>query len=336
MGKNPQNHIFLRWIICILCSFSSAATLSAQGYYFYDNGHYEPSWVLDLSGNIGIMNGITDIQGNKNGDGGMGAFTLKSSKLTGGLTLTATHKDWVALRLDLGLGRVEGYDSLLKGATYYSAIGRYERNLNFGTNIFEFFVGAELHPVFLRDYQIYDRYMPRLSPYVTVGIGMTFFNPQALYNDQWVDVAPLRLEGQGFAEYPDREPYKKYATIIPLGIGLRYELSRTFTLRLEGLRRFTSTDYLDDVSQGDWVDPSLFYNYLAPDQADLAVQLYNRSTIVNPPRNTRPRGHTDRRDVYWSAAFRVGVSLNREEKKPKAYQSGVRRNSFFGRGLQLH
>jgi len=298
-------------LVSMLFIMSSAR---GQGYYFYDNGHYEPSWVLDLSANMGIMNGITDIQGSKNGKDGISAFTVNSSRLTGGLTLTATHKDWVAFRLDLGIGRVEGYDSLLKGATHYNAVGRYERNLNFGTNIFEFFLGAELHPVFFRDYQIYDRYMPRLSPYVTAGVGMTFFNPQALMDNKWIDLAPLRLEGQGFSEYPDRKPYKKNAFIIPVGLGLRYELSRTVTLRLEGLRRLTSTDYLDDVMQGDWVDPSLFYKYLDPAQADLATQLYNRSILINPPRNTRPRGHTDKRDVYWNASFRIGISLNREDR----------------------
>jgi hypothetical protein len=289
--------------------------LRAQGYYFYDDGHYEPSWVLDLSLNIGVASPVMDVGGSKKDQSGLNPYNLRTPKLAGGLTLTATHKDWAAFRFDLGMGRVEAHDSLLEDASHYSSIGRYERNLNFRATTYEAFFGAELHPVFLRDYQIYDRYMPRVSPYIMAGIGVIYWQTQVLYGNQWLEVKPLRLEGQGFAEYPDRPVYKSIALTFPVGVGIRYEASRTFTFRGELLHKFTTTDHIDDVSWGDWVDPSLFWNYLAPDQAALATQLYNRSTIINPPRNTRPRGNEEDTDVLWSIHFRVGISLNRESKK---------------------
>jgi hypothetical protein len=241
----------------------------------------------------------------------LGSYTFRTTKPGGGLSLTATHKDLIAFRIDLAAGNVEGHDSLLKGATHYSAIGRYQRNLNFRSSIFQVFAAAEFHPLFLRDYQINDRYMPRLSPYIMAGIGFANFTPKVLVDGNWILVQPLRLEGQGFEEYPDRKPYSTSTLTLPIGAGLRYEASRTLTLRLEFINNLTRTDYLDDVSKGDWVDPSLFSKYLSPGEATLASMLYNRSKVVNPPRNTRPRGDDSTKDIFWTLQFRIGFALNR-------------------------
>ncbi len=312
--KIRRSHIHVLTFITVSILLGSKSDLKAQGYYFYNNGYYEPSWVLDASLNIGGMNAVTDIGGSKSSKDGLSAVTLRNTHLTGGVSVTATHKDWFALRLDFNVGRIEGHDSLLKGATEFSAKGRFERNLNFRSPITEAFVGVELHPLFLKDYQINDRYMPRLSPYLTIGIGVMGYRPQAYVDDRWVELRPLRLEGQGFDEYPDRAPYSTTALIIPYGVGLRYELSQAFFIRGEIIRRTTTSDYLDDVSQGDWVDPSLFYKYLPVGQANLASRLYNRSSSINPPRNTRPRGDTRNNDAYFSFQLRVGLVLNRERR----------------------
>ncbi|HSK13363.1 MAG TPA: hypothetical protein VK907_09120 [Phnomibacter sp.] len=307
-----HKYIFQGLFLCLLSCIGVGAR--AQGFYFYNDGYYEPGWLLEASLNAGIMNCITDIGGNKEGKQGLGATTLKNTKPLYGITVSSTYKDVVAFRIDINRGMIEAHDSLLKGATHYSAIGRYERNLNFRTPITEVMVGAELHPLFLRDYQIKDRYMPRISPFITVGGGWVFFNPQALVGDQWIDLHPLRLEGQGFEEYPDRKIYSKSSALVVGGVGFRYEVSRLLSLRLEGQWRYTFTDYLDDVSEGDWVDPSLFFKYLPTSEAILASQLYNRSPTINPPRNTRPRGNIKDKDVYWSVNFRIGFALNRARR----------------------
>lgn len=283
----------------------------AQGYYFYDATHFEPTWLIELSPNIGGMNCVTDVGGTKSGKTGIGAYTFRSTKPTAGLTFSATHKDWFAFRVDLVAGAIESHDSLLKGATAYSAKGRYERNLNFRSSIFQLFTGIELHPLFLLDYQSKDWDLPRLSPYLTAGIGFATFTPKVLVGDSWIPVQPLHLEGQGFEEYPDRKPYSTTTVTFPIGAGLRYEASRALTLRLEMINSYTNTDYLDDVSKGDWVDPALFYKYLNTTEATLASQLYNRSTLINPPRNTRPRGNEEKKDFFWTLQFRMGFALNR-------------------------
>jgi len=302
--------------------------LLSQGYYFYDNDTYEPSWVVDGSFNLGIMNSITDVGGAKKATKGLNATTLRSSNLSVGLSLTATYRDWFAVRVEATTGRISGADSLLKGATYFSAIGRFERNLSFRTSINEVFIGVEIHPLYLRSFNS-DKPLPRFSPYIVAGIGGLRFNPKANIDNRWVDLKPLRLEGQGFPEYPDRRQYTGNATVIPLGVGFKYELSKKVILRAEVLRRWTNSDYLDDVSRGDWVDPSLFFNYLAPNDALLASRLYNRSTLVNPPRNTRPRGNDNNNDVYWSAQLRLGIALNRKGVNAQFGRRAFSRSRLF-------
>jgi hypothetical protein len=172
-----------------------------------------------------------------------------------------------------------------------------------------------------------ERDPPRLSPYLIASGGAFWFNPQANIDDRWVDLRPLKLEGQGFDEYPDREPYKNVAYFNGLGFGLRYDLSARLVLRFEWVKRTVSTDYLDDVHWENWVDPNLFYKYLSPTDADLASRLYNRSVTINPPRNTRPRGNSAENDAYWSGVIKLGFNINRSPASsgfPRSLRRGIK------------
>jgi hypothetical protein len=231
------------------------------------------------------------------------------SHFAGGLYLNATYRDFIAGRFGFSAGQIEAADSNLKGSTNKYALGRYVRNLSFKTDIIEFSLGAEIHPLMLRSYV--DREPPRLSPYIFAEFSWTKFNPKANLDGVWYELEPLRLEGQGFSEYPDRERYKRNTFGVPYGLGLRYEASQFLNIRLELCRHMLFTDYLDDVSQENWVDPALFNKYLEPSQAAIATQLYNRSTLINPPRNTRPRGKSSDNDAYWNLFLKIGINLNR-------------------------
>lgn len=302
-----------------LVSFLVAAALLlaenktlAQGYYFYNNGYYESQTVIEGGISLGMVNGMTDVGGSKRGranTGPVGDFTFMKSNLSGGIFVNATYKDFIAARLDFSIGQIEAADSNLKGTTNKFAEGRYVRNLSFRTNIFEIGAGVELHPLMMFDYT--EREPPRFSPYVFAGFSWMKFNPKANLNGIWYELEPLRLEGQGFAEYPDRKRYRRNTFGVPYGIGIRYEASEFLNVRLEATRHMLFTDYLDDVSQENWVDPALFYKYLSPSQAVIATQLYNRSTIINPPRNTRPRGKSASNDAYWGIVIKLGININR-------------------------
>lgn len=309
----------------VACMFAglllTSNTTTAQGFYFYNSDYYEPATVIEFGISGGAMNGMTDIGGSKKGKANAGFlrdFTFNKTQFTAGAYLVGTYKDFIAARVDFNFGKVMAADSSLKGTTNEFAKGRYDRNLSFRSNILELAGVIEVHPLFITDY--IEREPPRWSPYIFAGVGFAKFNPQANLNGNWYDLEPLRLEGQGFSEYPDRLPYKKTTLSFPLGIGVRWEASQLFTLRFEIARHFLSTDYLDDVHNGDWVDlkayPDIFYRNLSVQQANLAMQLYNRSTRPDlvVPRNTRPRGNPDDNDAFWNVVFKVGINLNRQKR----------------------
>ena len=136
-----------------------------------------------------------------------------------------------------------------------STLGRYERNLSFKSKISEIQLALEVHPLLFKDYE--DEDPPRFSPYAVIGVGYYSFDPQAKLNGQWYSLQPLHTEGQGFAEYPDSKPYQLNQLNISAGLGVKYEINSLFNARLEIIHRFLSTDYLDDASQMDYIDPNL-------------------------------------------------------------------------------
>lgn len=332
MGTIKLNNFLLFFLVVVSLGFPFKKAFS-QGYYFYNNGYYESQTVIEAGISAGVVNGMTDVGGSKKGkanSGFAGDFTTNNSNLTVGAFVTATYKDFIGARLDFSLGRVEAADSNLKGTTSSWAKGRYDRNLSFRSNIMEIGVGLELHPLMLRDY--IDRDPPRLSPYILGGFSWMKFNPKANLNGVWYELEPLRLEGQGFDEYPDRKRYKKNAFAVPYGFGFRYETSEILNIRLEVVKHSLFTDYLDDVSKEEWINPVLFDKYLSPADAVIAKQLYNRSPTINPPRNTLPRGKSKSNDAYWNVVIKFGFNINRVKTNLGFTNRGFLNGIFRSRG----
>ncbi len=298
-GMSLNNRLLIFAMFCIFLPVAGSGQF--YGTSIWDNLQVEAGLTL------GGMNAVSDIMGNKHEyQGPFAGVTLRKTKFTGGLYGNAVMDDKYGLRMELNYGRVEGHDSLNIDAVAPSAYGRYERNLNFRSNIYEASLLGEIYFT-----NLFNSGEPaKTLPYALAGFSIFGFNPQALVGSEWIDLRPLRLEGQGFAEYPDRKLYRRYSWSYPIGVGVLFNLSPTFNIRAELLKRTTFTDYLDDVHEPNWVDPSLFYNYLPADQAILATQLYNRSYIINPPRNTRPRGNPKENDAYWSATIKIGYKFN--------------------------
>jgi hypothetical protein len=84
--------------------------------------------------------------------------------------------------------------------------------------------------------------------YVFAGLGVNFFNPYGLYvpTMEYIELAPLNTEGQGLPNGP--EDYSRTTVLFPMGLGIKYNFNREWGVQLEGAYRFTTTDYLDDVS----------------------------------------------------------------------------------------
>ena len=289
-------------------------------YYFYDNLSYDTPLMFELGTSVGVMNCLTDVGGHK----GLGGKYFKdlnigNNQVNGSIYINATYKEAIGIRIEGTFGNVKAYDSILKNVKN-TTNGRYERNLSFKSKITEISAIAEFYPVFLFiNWLARDDYPPRLSPYLMAGIGYFSFNPQTTLNGKTVDLHPLRTEGQGFAEYPDRKPYKLQQINFPVGVGLKYDVSPMLNLRAEFLYRILGTDYLDDLSTK-YVDPAIFANYLKGTELNDAIVLSDRRSRLDPkypvnPNGGQIRGNPKNNDAYFSFNIKVGFTFGREKIK---------------------
>ncbi len=308
MGK-----FLLHGILPVLTFLNNA---TAQ-YYYADKNYYYNDLSVEIGGSVGIMNAFTDLGGKKGiGKNFIKDLNWKNSKPGYSLHAIATYRNLVGLRLQVTLGQVAAYDSILKSVKA-TTFGRYERNLSFKSSISEIQLEVELHPQFFKNYYSRDEDPPVLSPYIVAGVGYFSFDPQAKLNGQWYRLQPLRTEGQGFAEYPDRKPYLLNQINFSAGVGVKYEVNSLVNLRLEINHRFLNTDYLDDASETRYIDPALFYNYLPAAKAVVARQLFDRRAEVDPIHITNPnyqRGDPEDNDSYFTIQFKIGIVPGRQRR----------------------
>jgi opacity protein-like surface antigen len=264
--------------------------------------------------NLGPSNFLGDLGGNK----GIGKTFLKDNnieltKILSGGYISYYPKEWIGIRISGQHTKIEGDDKIIanKGG---AELARKWRNLDFRSKITELYIAAEFYPTVFFEYD--DYLSGKFRPMLLGGIGIFSFNPQTNLNGQWVDLRPLSTEGQGFPQYPNRKVYGKTAFSYPVGIGFKYYPSEKFTIGMEAVHRFTSTDYIDDVSTK-YIDPSLFAANLPAAQAALALQLNNRSISPQNPGYSAPgaiRGDPTENDGFYSFALKIGWRLGGEEE----------------------
>ena len=206
--------------------------------------------------------------------------------------------------------RVSGNFAQLGYSDIYNTHNEYmhRRNLSFNTNVWE--LGLQ------GDFNFY-RFMPgepdfRFTPYVTFGVSFFNYDPYAYLDGQKYFLRPLGTEGQGSALYPNRKPYNSMAVCFPLTVGFKYSLNEDLNLFGELGYRFTSTDYLDDVSTT-YAGVDAFPLIPQPDGTfapSPAYRLQDRSDETGTPIGIkgRQRGNSTQKDAYIMLHF--GVSLN--------------------------
>jgi hypothetical protein len=119
----------------------------------------------------------------------------------------------------------------------------------------------------------------------------------------------LSTEGQGFAEFPDRKPYKLKQFNFPLGIGIKYKLTPLCNMSIECVSRLLNTDYLDDVST-EYIDQGLFPKYLSGKQLSDALSLNDRQAELNPTHVTNvgwQRGNSNNNDSYFTINIKMSL-----------------------------
>jgi len=198
--------------------------------------------------------------------------------------------------------RLSAHYALLGYSDIYSD-NQYQvrRNLSFNTNIFEIALQGDFN---------FFKFIPTdpahsFTPYATLGVGFFSYDPYAFYGNEKVYLRPLNTEGEGF--YKGRKSYGSMAMCFPIGFGLKYAINDKVNLSFEVTHRFTTTDYIDDVST----------TYIGVDKfpspnggKSIAAIMQDRSVEVGTPIGIegRQRGFSKQKDQYIIAEF--GVSFN--------------------------
>lgn len=176
------------------------------------------------------------------------------------------------------------------------------RNLSFRSDIFEISEMFELN--FLDFLTRSKKYI--VSPYVSTGFCVFFFNPQANYQDKWYNLQPLGTEGQNDPNYTSTKKYKLYNIAIPIGGGLKIACNRYWSVGIDFQNRVTFTDYLDDVS-ATYVSPVS----LPGGNKGIAYKLMDRSgekgEVIGKP--GYQRGSSAKKDHYMFFGFTISYTF---------------------------
>ncbi len=289
--------------IALICTLHSIAQ--------YSNYH-EPYQDTRGSSGINVYIGGNTFLGDLGGTKGRGApfvkdFNSKTIRPYVGASYTRFPFSWLAVKGGLHYTWVTGADSLIK-IKQGNAAGRFVRNLNFKSALAEVSAEVELYPI----QTLWQYEEAGWRPYIGSGIGVFHFNPKAMLNGKWYKLKPLHIEGQGFAEYPERKDYKLTQLYIPLTLGLKHRISNSYFVSLSATFRKTFTDYIDDVSTS-YIDPNLYDKYLAPKDAILAKQLYYRGTTPFETVTPDPYRGYPSKDSYTSLFFSITYLLNNRD-----------------------
>jgi hypothetical protein len=239
---------------------------------------------------IGIFGGTSSYYG----DLQQNWFPNEGYRAAGGLVYKYFVHPNIGLRTSINYASLYGSDSL----SDIPAIR--ERNLDFESNVLEVAAGfeANLLPVDVDEYKV--------SPYVFAQIGLFYYNPYILdENSEKLYLRPLGTEGQGLDLYPERSPYSLVNVAFPIGGGVKFLIGKKVFLNVEMGFRYTTTDYIDDVSKSYVNFDALFLN--GQKTVDYSFRTDELpSWDGNFPNEGFNRGDDSRNDWYWFG----GVSLS--------------------------
>jgi hypothetical protein len=257
--------------------------------------HAQKTWYINAG--VGPMNYFGDLKETP--------ITVSQMQFNGTAGITWQRTPRLAASLALTYGKLKASDSENGPKWFY-------RNLSFESSLFE--AAAILQYDFIDIEQsdennIAEVNPAKITPYVFGGIGLFHFNPYTYdLSGKKVYLQPLGTEGQ-------TTPYSLWQVSFPVGIGVKYALSNTIMLSGEIDFRKTLADYIDDVSQHQYVDT---VQLLATHGQEAASLSYRADEIPGSPYKFYGyRGNPKKKDGYYS--FMLKVSYQIFTHRPKFY-----------------
>lgn len=272
----------MHFILCCLMTLTTVTCLAQPQSFVHE-------------GEIGITFGAAHYFGDLNN-----RAAVNRPKPSVGFFMRKQIGNYVAVRL------AANYAELGYSDRYSDVEFNRRRNLSFNSHLFE--VGLQGDFNFFRFEPWSDEFF--FTPYVTLGAAIFNYNPYAYLDGEKHFLRPLGTEGQGSVQYPERTFYKNMAFSFPIGMGVKYNLTKNINLILEVAHRFTTTDYLDDVSTtfaGAGAFPA------RPDGTpSVAFLLQDRSGDTGSPIGFggRQRGFSAQRDQYIFVQAGISLSLS--------------------------
>lgn len=174
---------------------------------------------------IGGFMGLANYQG----DLTPAPLELSETKYTFGGFIRYHLYDKIKIRANAYFGFISGSDLNDKAG------GLKSRGWSFQSNIFEFSMVGEYHPLGKKRFGDTGVFESQISPYVFAGAGFVNSNP---------DVTTIKSEDA--ALFPENE-FNALHLAIPFGLGVRADIFEFASLGIDGGWRFTNDDYLDGV-----------------------------------------------------------------------------------------
>jgi hypothetical protein len=275
---------FFKYFFFISLLWSSLSYGQTQLYDSYKN-----------EGEFGIGLGVGHYFGDLNT-----RAAINRPKFSGGIYFIKQFNNYVGLRISGDYAFLGYSDMYSKNET------QKRRNLSFNTNVWE---------LSLSGYFNFFRFIPgvegyNFTPYLSLGAGVFSYDPYAYLQGTKYYLRPLGTEGQNVDS--GAKQYGDMAICIPFTVGVKYAINENVNVFAEIGYRFTTTDYLDDVSK----------NYAGADAFVLthpdgtqeveypAYYLQDRSYATGTPIGIkgRQRGNSSQNDAY--VLFHIGVSFN--------------------------
>lgn len=180
---------------------------------------------------LGVFGGISNYMGDLAPDP-----VLSESHPAVGIALKRNSNPYFSYTLNLNYGTISGNDSNSKTLA--------PRGLKFESNIIELSTQIEFNLFKFGTIDVFQA--KRFSPYVFTGLSFFHFDPTVTYNGKLYHLQLETTEGQGIVKGAPGE-YKLNQFSIPIGGGLKFNLSQRFNLLVLAGYRATFTSYLDDV-----------------------------------------------------------------------------------------
>ncbi len=218
---------------------------------------------MDLGIKTGASNYLGDIGGNQSTRKDfLSDIKLGETRASLGAFFRYRLMKQISIVSSYNYGRIAGADYLSSNP------GRRYRNLDFRNDIHELAVQAEFYFLTFNDLGRSYLFENNFRAYVSIGTALFYHDPKTFYEGTWVDLRPLKTEGENTA-------YSKVCVAVPMSLGFYFTIKKSYRIGWDICWRKTFTDYLDDVS-GQYASPKAL-------RSPLAIELANRTGELKPP-----------------------------------------------------